>query len=620
MSPYTRPVTLKPEYTPSEAAAILQTTCGLTVTDVQPLAGGHFSQAFGFEADGRRLVARFGTQDAAYRKDAYAGATFARVLPVPRVLQISAFQGGTVAVSERAPGRMMSEYSNDFLAQFQPARLELLASLAQVDVSTTTGYGWFDHQGQGGFSSWHAFLAAIMDPCEDGFYADWHSLFGGPLLDRVFFEQVYAQVMRMARYLPEVRGLVHNDLSRENVLMDGTHITGVIDWANALYGDPVYEAAKANWRSGGEWAGALQLRFSAWPDYKWRLLTYTLHVGLDDLRFYARIGEAGGAARTADYLRHFSVLATQLEEERASWSWDTVSTGGERADADHDAALGDLVFIRTALAVQLAEVALAAPVSGHAVLVNRSDRTVVRVESARGPFVVKLDTVGDGLTREAEAREYLRTYGVLINPPTAGPSGEPAWVVLPWVEGEALSSSTPVQAQRKVGALLARIHALPGGRPPPQNQTWAEWMLGWVRHALAYWQASGAAPENVGGRLSRWWQGIEPLLRARGHHLILFDGKPEHLIVTSAGELELIDVEDLRAGDGLMDLAVIALHEPEVLQGVLEGYASLSTDEKAVLAFYQVLRALAAAEWDESRLTGERRDHFLQLASRYLPT
>ncbi|MFC3605814.1 phosphotransferase [Deinococcus soli (ex Cha et al. 2016)] len=124
-----------------------------------------------------------------------------------------------------------------------------------------------------------------------------------------------------------------------------------------------------------------------------------------------------------------------------------------------------------ALAVQLAEVALVAPASGHAVLVHRSGRTVVRVASARGAFVVKVDTDGDGLTREAQTRAYLRTCGVPIDLPTAGPSGDPAWLVLPWVEGKALSSSMPVQARQKVGALLARIHALPGGRPPPQDQS-----------------------------------------------------------------------------------------------------------------------------------------------------
>lgn len=52
----------------------------------------------------------------------------------------------------------------------------------------------------------------------------------------------------------------------------------------------------------------------------------------------------------------------------------------------------------------------------------------------------------------------------------------------------------------------------------------------------------------------------------------------------------------------------------------MEGYPALSSDEAAVLAFYQLLQALAAAEWDESRLTGERRGHFLQMASQHLPT
>lgn len=122
-------------------------------------------------------------------------------------------------------------------------------------------------------------------------------------------------------------------------------------------------------------------------------------------------------------------------------------------------------------------------------------------------------------------------------------------------------------------------------------------------------QASDAAPENVGARLSRWWQAIEPLLISRSHQLILFDGEPEHLIVMPTGEVALIDVENLRAGDGLMDLAVITLHQSEVLQGVLEAYPALSADAEVVLAFYQFLRALAATEWGELSLTGECHRH-----------
>lgn len=37
------------------------------------------------------------------------------------------------------------------------------------------------------------------------------------------------------------------------------------------------------------------------------------------------------------------------------------------------------------------------------------------------------------------------------------------------------------------------------------------------------------------------------------------------------------------------------------------------------MAFYILLRALAAAEWDETRLGGRQRDRLLQVAARSLP-
>ena len=66
------------------------------------------------------------------------------------------------------------------------------------------------------------------------------------------------------------------------------------------------------------------------------------------------------------------------------------------------------------------------------------------------------------------------------------------------------------------------------------------------------------------------------MLEHRGGQLILFDGRPEHFLVTPTGEISLIDVAEVRAGDGLMDLAVLGLHEPLCLPGVLEAYGPFS--------------------------------------------
>ncbi|WP_439897592.1 phosphotransferase, partial [Escherichia coli] len=47
----------------------------------------------------------------------------------------------------------------------------------------------------------------------------------------------------LARHCPNVRALVHADFGSNNVLTDGHRITGVIDWSEAMYGDPLYDIA-----------------------------------------------------------------------------------------------------------------------------------------------------------------------------------------------------------------------------------------------------------------------------------------------------------------------------------------------------------------------------------------
>ena len=270
-------------------------------------------------------------------------------------------------------------------------------------------------------------------------------------------------------------------------------------------------------------------------------------------------------------------------------------------------------------AARLAGVVLATPIHGHRVLVSRPDRLVIQVTTAKGRFVLKLEGAGDGLTREVAARTCLQARGFPVAAPVAHGADGWTWLLLPWVDGLPLTGESPLAAQQAAGALLARLHAGPGERPPPQQQTWDAWMLGWLRHALTYWLGTGRAPRDAAGRLSRWWQTVEPLLVSRGRQTILFDGKPEHLLVTGDDQVTLIDVEDLRSGDGLMDLAVIALHEPATLPGVLAGYATLDAQEDTLVAFYTLLRALAAAEWDETQFGGRQRDRFLQVAARSLP-
>ncbi len=99
----------------------------------------------------------------------------------------------------------------------------------------------------------------------------------------------------MAQDETEERHLLHCDLHSDNSLADGARITGIIDWGNASYGDPLYDVA---------WLGRvtplgtrlvdralLDAQYGAAPRYRERLACYEIALGLDDLRYFAKNGE-----------------------------------------------------------------------------------------------------------------------------------------------------------------------------------------------------------------------------------------------------------------------------------------------------------------------------------------
>jgi aminoglycoside phosphotransferase (APT) family kinase protein len=53
-----------------------------------------------------------------------------------------------------------------------------------------------------------------------------------------------------------------------------------------------------------------------------------------------------------------------------------------------------------------------------------------------------------------------------------------------------------------------------------------------------------------------------PATGPRGHDLILFDGRPEHIIVDGDHVTGIIDLAEVCPGDAAMDLAVLAVTDP----------------------------------------------------------
>ncbi|MGN6698112.1 MAG: phosphotransferase family protein [Thermomicrobiales bacterium] len=303
---------MKPAADVARTLALLRQIFADDAAGARPLAGGVFSRAYAFTAGDQDYVIRLNTAAHAaegFAKDDYAWRHFASpALPIPRVFATGEADGVQFAISELAPGRTLEALSADERRAALPSLLDTLDAIAHTDVSASQGYGDWGGDGQGRYARWHDYLAAVIENESEGFYQDWHALFHDSFLDRDAYEAIYRHMLRLAARCPEERALLHNDYWYENVLAMGERVTGVIDWANALYGDPLYDVARLSW--GAAWPGwwyedgadFLRARYGATPGYAERLACYQCHIGLDDLRYYATVRNREQYTRTRDRL------------------------------------------------------------------------------------------------------------------------------------------------------------------------------------------------------------------------------------------------------------------------------------------------------------------------------
>src|SRR5262245_33005508 len=280
------------------------------VGGLERLAGGEFSRAYGFTSAAERYVVRVNAAEhapEAFAKDAYAGRRFASAaLPIPRVVAVGTSADGAYAISERAPGRRVMELSDAQRRALLPALLDALDAVGRADVSGSSGVGVWGADGNATGASWRGDLAAAMENREEGFYRDWHALFEDSFLERAVYERVYRRMLELVPHCPEQRRLIHRDYHFDNVLTDGRRVTGVVDWANAAYGDPLYDAAWVGYvfhkDYGLDAVTPLRERHGASPSFAERIACYELHVGLDDLRFFARTNREPQYRWTRDWL------------------------------------------------------------------------------------------------------------------------------------------------------------------------------------------------------------------------------------------------------------------------------------------------------------------------------
>lgn len=281
--------------------SLLRQKLGSQISNIETVESGQISETYFFEADGSPYVIRFarrGMSDSLYKDQYVSDQLVSQDVPVAEFICIDESEDLTYAVTRRAPGKTLDDFTGDDYEQLIPTIIETLDKIHQTDLEGTRRCGSFNAKGIGKCDSWPEFLTSVADEetGEDGFYGSWHQLFDRSFLDRDIFDFVFAEMDSLLRYCPQTRYLVHADYAYDNVLIDDGKITAVIDWANAAFGDFLYDVAwldlgMEQWHYGDRFRQFYKQQNRDLADMEMRLRCYYCHIALDAFKFYAKTNQ-----------------------------------------------------------------------------------------------------------------------------------------------------------------------------------------------------------------------------------------------------------------------------------------------------------------------------------------
>lgn len=205
---------------------------------VETVSEGEESQVFAFRSGSESFICRVNRSALPFEKDLYCWNQFgSEDLPIPEIISISHLEDHSICVSRRADGCTLQDLPDTTLPSIVNAVAHALTAIAQAPVGDTTGAGSFDASGNGQHKTWADHISSIGDAHR----YDWHGL--RHLVPRSWVDRHMRFILDWLPHSPEIRALVHGDFGSNNVLTDGKAITGIIDWSEAMIGDPRYDIA-----------------------------------------------------------------------------------------------------------------------------------------------------------------------------------------------------------------------------------------------------------------------------------------------------------------------------------------------------------------------------------------
>ncbi|WP_145138943.1 phosphotransferase family protein [Paenibacillus sp. Y412MC10] len=276
------------------AVRFINSRFGSRAKDIAPVGAGDWSTAYGFTLDGQEMVIRFGTHVEDFQKDQVMGSLAPPMVPVPEVTLIGETSEGFYAVSRRVRGGHLDELDAGEMRRILPGLIDALLGLQQVDTGSISHGGEWRLGGRR--TSWSEELLSVTGPRDR--LSGWRERLDLFPAESKIFDSGVSALRRLAPRLPEYRGIAHCDLLNRNVLVDRGGLTGIIDWGNAIYGDPLYDMAWLlywwPWYPQWQEIDLQQVLNDVWErqggfpsQMEERLRCCLLHIGLDHIAYCA---------------------------------------------------------------------------------------------------------------------------------------------------------------------------------------------------------------------------------------------------------------------------------------------------------------------------------------------
>ena len=225
---------------PEEAiASFVARVLGCEATRVVRVDAFATNAVYEVDVDARPVVVKASTMHDALRAEAWTCARGARAgLAVPAVLGF-----GRLGTDGSMSAFIMSRVDGLPIPSEHPAFPEVGVGLRRLHDVRLPGFGWlaeasWDERGHVSFphSSWLGFLKGISSDARG-----LDSVIAAPVAEAVAAAMdAHADALAAV----EVGALCHGDLKPAHILVDAGRLAGVIDWGDAVVGDPLWDIAR----------------------------------------------------------------------------------------------------------------------------------------------------------------------------------------------------------------------------------------------------------------------------------------------------------------------------------------------------------------------------------------